>query len=351
MRRSVAVAVLLALLLVPVIADEEAAQFFTARGREALANQKFKAAKEHFEKALSEQDGFLPARVGFAEALAGLGEKEEAVRLLTRCLEREAEPGLTGENLEAVKRARTRLLDLDPLGLDYLLLIRNFQKQVLALAEEHREKDPDLAQFSLERLLLVDPECMAARKFLHELKASAGTAQAETGRRELFDGKSLEGWTAGSAWTVLAGRLVGRAGDGERIIWSDRGASGNFAAEFEMRTAEEASSTSTPTAVIGVGFTSTSRRYNIVILPDSVSLEFEDGEQRSELRMAQLPDAFSSRKWSTYRLVVKGKKLTVLVNGSPVLSHQASDPGTFDGAVFMMAQHLTIEVRRVTLFD
>ena len=68
-------------------ADRETAEYFTKRGDKSLRAKEWDKAEESFRRALKEDESFLPARYGLAEALIKGGKQSAGVLELRRLIE------------------------------------------------------------------------------------------------------------------------------------------------------------------------------------------------------------------------------------------------------------------------
>ncbi len=348
--RATRAALALLLAAAALFADAESARYFVARARKARDAGDAEESQRHFEKALEEQKGFLPALLGLAEIAASRGENAEAASYAQECVAARGARTLSAEEAEAADAAEKLLRKLDPAAAEFRRLVEGYVAKLMALAERSRAENPALARQCLERVVAVAPENGKARELLATLGARPEPAAG--GGIALWNGKDLDDWTGGSpTWTVKEGILAGAKEQGAVFMRHAKEPEGDFSVLFEMRIVKSMG----PDPLVGmrIGARTNYDHYGIAIYRDDawrLSRETQGaGVREIDVRtFKRIFKKFDPTEWNTYRLAVRGRKLTCFVNDKKVFEHE-EEPGTFDGAVALWLQDRSIEVRRVVL--
>ncbi|MEN8151267.1 MAG: tetratricopeptide repeat protein, partial [Planctomycetota bacterium] len=230
------------------VADEDAAKYFTSRGRKALEEKNLAEAERQFNKAVSEWKTHAPAILGLAEVAIARNDDKQAIDYLATCLKLRESAAGSEEGLAAVKRAEELLKKLDRPRYDYRQLVDRYVADLMKLAKSSLKENRDLARRCAERVLLVDPEHAEAKAVLEEAGPApakeAAEASSEKNVRQLFNGENLDNWFGvGDVWRVADGIVTARTGGDAYGIRSKERAEGDYTVTFEMRTLQD---TSTP---------------------------------------------------------------------------------------------------------
>jgi tetratricopeptide (TPR) repeat protein len=355
MRPAVLLLLALSVAAAAVLADEDAARYFTDRGRKALEKKDYEEAEKLFRQALGQHDGYLPAMVGIAEAAIGKGEKDTAIAQLVACLEHAEGAKPSGEAKAARDRAEALLRELDPARLEFRLISEHYVRKLLGLARSHAKKDPGLARRCAERVLKIVPDHAEARKILSggpPAPKPAPTADAKPGEKRLFNGKDLSGWAGrGKEWRVESGAIVCTAVDCALWIRSKEEIKGDYTLGVEMRFRKDMAGGS-PRLAVFFGVRSDIDRFALGAFINSVMLDRrQPTAERVKLAKAEsyeISSSFDRNQWNLYRMVVEQSKVTVYVNKRKLFTHQA-EAGAFDGFVGLVTQDCTGEFRRIVV--
>jgi len=161
---------------------------FLNRGNMYVREESFGRAKDEFHAAIALNPGSLAGHVGLGEALAGLGERAEAVEVLERGLE--ACEGSTDTNsygrlcalarrinqYELAHLAIDRAIEVDPVK-----AVSHYNKGLVFLAQKEFES----AMGSLNRAIAINPMFYEARITLRKIEtwlAGAKRAKSKVGR-------------------------------------------------------------------------------------------------------------------------------------------------------------------------
>ncbi len=362
MRRAALLPVCLLLLLGPAgrsPADEDAARYFTERGNRALGDKEYREAERQFTKAIGEQPGFLPARLGLARAAVGLEDRPKAVGILEGILDALEAGGPSSEEEKAVGDAAEKLLkDLDRPRLEYRKLTHAYVRKLAALLERCAKENPDLARRCFVRIVRVAPRHPLVSKLRKEHrillaeKPGGKRGAAKPGEEPLFNGVDLEGWSGKPPiWSVVDGRLTAAVGDSSRVNRYSRFLEGDYTLVFEARLARETGEI--PLFGLCFGFRGLYRRYNLFVLRDKFRFSRHEGSAEQETKLAsvayyQVKGGVDRTAWNRYEIRVRGKKVTCFVNGEEICSHESED-ADYDGAPAMLVQDCTAEFRRIVL--
>ena len=334
-------ALLLALLALPAGADEDSARYFLGRGREALAAGDLDAAADFLKKSLEEKEGYVPTLVALGELARKQGRRDDAIRHLEEALARKDRTDLSAPEREALGAAETLLAQIDTARTEYQAMVAAYTAEVARLAAKSEKSNPDLAKECWRVILLVDPAHPAAREKV--------LGPAEAGEPLLKD--DFEGWTGGPpAWAMSGGVLKAHYAGAAGVNRTVKEMKGDFALLCEARVVKDDGSD--PLFGILFGVKGNYDHFGFWIWPESWRLErqFEEN-RRSDLRrhtFKLFPGEYRREDWHTYRIVVKGKKVTCFVDGEEVFSSTAADRG-LDGHVGFWVQDQAVEIRRFAL--
>ena len=97
-------------------ADRETAEYFTKRADKSLRAKEWDKAEESYRRALEEDESYLPARFGLAEALIQAGKQSPGILELRRIIAdaEKTPPEPSWKSL--VSKAKKRLEELDASG-------------------------------------------------------------------------------------------------------------------------------------------------------------------------------------------------------------------------------------------
>jgi tetratricopeptide (TPR) repeat protein len=351
MKRAAACFVLL-LLVLPSVADEEAASFFTSRGAEALAAGDLKEARGQFEKALTQHADYLPARLGLAKTAHAEGKVEEALRALEVILDA-GEAGAAGPAAaEALKEARSVLAEMDRPRLEYRDAVAEYVGSLMALAERSVNGNPELARRCVSRILALRPDHRGALMLKAAITTPEVAPRPKAGEVSLFNGKDLKGWEEHAAiFTVRDGVIRAEATDGSWILRTEQVFKGNYSVEYEARIIGDAGDK--PCLILGFGFRKDKVTYEIEAHREYLLFRTRDFTTDQTQKFARadyfrLKTPLDRSKWNVFRVDVRQDVATVSVNGEEFGSRQGVT-GEYDGQVMVTAQDLVAEVRRIAL--
>jgi len=314
-------AALAALLCAPAaLADRETAEFQAGRGDKALAAKDWEEAAEFYRRSLSQDETYLPARYGLAQALIGAGTTAAGVEELRAFVAAcgRADPLPSGWRGLAAK-AEKQLAEIDAAGSELASVLDRHADALAALADRWDSKDPRLAERALRAALKARPGHARSVKLLEKMGLSV-----EGELVELFNGRDLSGWEFANppTWQVLDGELVGDIRDAAVTIRSLEIFEGDHDVVIEARLLEEH-----PGPTFYAMLPTWKRdydHYSLGCLNQSVTWfertkSGEEGERKiKDVFHARLKSPFDATKWNTFEMRIRGGTVTALVNGEVV---------------------------------
>jgi len=355
-------AVLLVLCFTPfvtVLADEEAARYFTRRARECLANGDLQGAEKQFRKAMTEQLGFLPAIFGLAETALERKDEKECVGILESLLDEAAKNPPNAEGRAVVTQAEAMLKKLDRPRYDYRRLLSKYVADLLALARRSEKSSPDLAGRCADRVDRLCPGHAGAKEILDRVGRPAyssapdrATPAAAANEELLFNGKDLEQWEGiTDRWKLEDGILVASIIDAAYFASHSKRLTGDYTLVLEMRVREAGRS---PRLGIQFGFAGTNETFEFNIFAKEFGLKREKGADE-EVKIAhadplEVMSGYDQQKWNTFEVKVEGATVTISVNGKKVFTHESEDgAGVYDGYPGIIVQCCVAEIRKVAV--
>jgi len=328
------------------LADRETAQFHAGRADKSLAGKKWDEAAGLYRKSLEEDETFLPARFGLAQALVGSGNSAAAVEELRGFVDAaHAASPLPPEWKPILAKAEKQLTDLDAAGSALQKILDGYADDLAALADRWTAKDPPFAERAARRALKVKPGHAKAAQVLEKMGKSAA---GET--IELFDGKSLAGWVFANppVWQVVDGELVGDVRDAAMVVRSERSFAGDFDVRIEARRVEEYAGSKLyallPTWQKDRDY------YELGILGrNAIWSELTGpGDPREITKMAyeKLKKPFDPDAWNVFEIRFRGKTVTALVNDE-VIGEEPRPDSRKGGFVGLLVQDLKVAFRKV----
>ncbi|MHC5036210.1 MAG: family 16 glycoside hydrolase [Planctomycetota bacterium] len=332
-------------------ADREAAEFFADRGEKALKEKNWGKAEEAFRRALKEDESFLPARYGLAEALLGAGRRAEAVEALRRVVHDAEKSGSIPVWPALLEKAKKRLQSLDLAGATLDKIIDGYVKDLLALARKWLRKDPDLAGRCLRRILRLRPGQEDALKLQKKL-GGAGTGKGKP--LVLFNGRDLSGWVhmGFPTWQVREGMIIADVRDAAYTGRSEPHFKRNFEVRLEMKVLEERPG---PTMVALLGtYKGDYNHYALGLLKGRIVWEEQTGEQERRsiftANPTDLKKGFDPAAWNTFTLQFREKEVLALVNGARIAREPR--PSTRDeGFVGLLVQNAKVAFRKIEVLQ
>ncbi|MCE9634280.1 MAG: DUF1080 domain-containing protein [Planctomycetes bacterium] len=328
------------------LADRETSQFHASRADKLLTGKKWDEAAGLYRKSLEEDDTYLPARFGLAQALVGAGNSAAGLVELRGFVEsaRAADP-LPPEWKPILAKAEKQLNDLDAAGQALQKILVGYADDVAALAERWATKDPGFAERAARRALKVKPGHAKAMQVLEKMgKSSAGETI------DLFNGKNLAGWVFANppTWQVIDGALVGDVPDAAMTIRSERIFEGDYDVRIEARRVEEYAG-SKMFAVLPT-WKKDRDYYELGILGrDAIWCE-PNGPGKSRdivtLETTKLKKPFDPAAWNVFELRFRGKTVTALVNDE-VIGDEPRPENRKGGFVGLLVQDLKVAFRKV----
>ncbi|MHC4472108.1 MAG: family 16 glycoside hydrolase [Planctomycetota bacterium] len=341
-------------LAAPLAADEEAARYFTERGRKALSESDWKEAEKNFRKAIVEKADFLPALLGLAEAVIGCGDREGGIVHLEVCLEQGHREPLSPEEREALDRAVEIFKKLDRPRYEYRKLVGDYVARLLALARQHQAKSPALARRCLERVAKVCPDHPEAKAFRVDVGTVAAVPKASEDEIPLFNGEDLEGWSGGPpVWSVKDGVFVARVGDGARWIRHNQELEGDYTLLFDVKVAKDTGPH--PRVALCFGLYGPYEYWSLDVFKGSLTFTRHNGsaeevDKLHKVHFYELKGGFDRQAWNAIRICVKGGKVMFMVNDRKLHEHKPASK-SFDGFVGLVVQDCTAEFRKISLLD
>src|SRR5262245_13215210 len=320
MRSLVRGAALLVCLAATAFADRETALFSAKRAEKSLAAKKFDEAESLYRKALEEDETYLPARYGRAQALVGAGHSGPAVEELRKFLgAARADAALPAEWKALVPKAEKQLADIDSAGAALQKVVDDYRDGLLALAQRWMTKDPAVAQRALRRVLKLAPGNAKAAELLEKMGLSASSDVID-----LFDGKSLSGWESANSpiWSVVDGELVADVRDSTYACRSLRTFEGNFDVHLEARVVEQYPGDSF--FALRPCLKSSYDSYSVGMINGRFWWYDRTGENKADerevasLTAGQLKKPVKVKEWNTYELRLRGNEAVALINGDVV---------------------------------
>jgi tetratricopeptide (TPR) repeat protein len=298
----------------------------------ALAEQARKAAEEGdagraealWERATREDDTYLPARLGLAEAWLARGQVGTGLPALRAALEAAAaQPEAAGEWAADITRSRRRLAELDAAEAAVKARLAKHIEASLALAAKWSGKDPELARGALQRVLRLDPENAEAKRLMGTLGEGAGRVVG------LYNGRNAAGWVGfGSGWKAGDGLIQGDVGPNGTAVATEEKHTGDFDFRAEIRLLEKRGDP----MMIGVAlFRTGSDVTSFVFAEGKLHLADETSTGRTSLLTldaAALEPPLDLAAWNRFEVRVRGNKLTVHLNGKQVGEAARHEPNT-----------------------
>ena len=327
------------------LADEESAQYFLGRAKEALAANDLDRAAEFLAKSAKEKDGYPPTLVAGAELAIRRDDRAAAIRLLEMCLDQRKRDGLTTKEVEAILAAEKMLGELDEARMEFRKLVGDHVRDLVKLA--CATKDEGVAKECWRTVLLLEPDHAEARAALSGKRGAGASPPAGT---PLFNGEDLAGWTDGApAWTVEDGVLKGRM-VGANVNRVEEPVKGDFTLVCEMRVRQDIGDE--PVFAILFGIKGNYDHFGLYVWRESWRLERKYEEnRRSDLTrhtFKRLSEKFNRADWHTYRIRVEGKRIRCFVDDREIADSGGADR-ELDGPVGFWLQDLSVEIRRFTL--
>lgn len=342
-RRTVVLcAILVAALVAFAWADRDSAVYFADRGDKALRAREWADAEAEYRKSLGEDETFLPARHGLAEALLGADRRDEGVAELRRFIEEmERAPSPPGSWMALLGKARSRIAKIDATGAKLLEMEDAHVADLLKLARKWQKKDPDVAVKALRRVLLVRPGHEDAVALI---EAMGFSPMGEP--RSLFNGEDLSGWTdsAYPQWQVKDGELIAEQKDQAAAARTETVHGGNFDLRMEARFLVPNPGTSL-FAVQGC-YDGKDGAYTFGCIENKLIFkeDLEDGETRE---VGRYPVAgFDREKWNVYELRFRADTVTAVLNGVEIATDPRAEKRA-TGFVGILAQNCRFAVRRI----
>jgi len=346
------VPVLLLVLLFPLLlvrGDAVTAKFLVERGRASLEEDDVPAARGHFEKALAEEERYLPAILGLAEVAIREGDKEAAGRHLTMLTRQDGQKGLTGDEQKAVEAAAGIFHEFDPVQYEFVKMMGGFEQRMIALAKKHAKQDPNLARLCLSKVLAVSPDHSEAQNMLDALGLAA-ELWPDARRLDLL-AKNLGDWShEKTIWSVEGQWIRAKPGPGSFVATHEDKVGGDFAVLADIRIVEDTGDV--PKCGLMVGWVGYSDFYSLQIVKGYFLFCVRNPDRSTTLVQkdwaTECPD-FDPSKWNSFAIIVKGGMAKVFVNSKELLRYTATPARPFDGYVGLFAQHQTYNVRKFVL--
>ena len=111
-------------------ADDDSAQYFLGRAREALAANDLDKAAGFLEKAAKEKEGYPPTLYALADVAKRRGETKTAITCLEMCLAQRERADLSPAEKEAMVGADKMLAELDEARAQFKKLVAEHVKDV-----------------------------------------------------------------------------------------------------------------------------------------------------------------------------------------------------------------------------
>jgi len=343
-----AAGLVLLLLAAAAHADEDSAQYFLGRAKEALAANNLDRARDFLAKSLSEREGYPPTLVAMAELAEREGRRQEAIRHLDACLAQRDRENLSAAEKEAMAAAEKMLAGLDESRAEFAKLVADYCEDLAKLA--HSTKDDGLAKSCWQAILAVDPENAEARNRV----GNGGDAAADVPQgTPLFNGKNLSNWNGGPPeWTVGGGILSGRIVAAATMIRPEKILKGDYSLVCELRVKDDLGED--PRCGVVFGVRGTHDHFGLWLWPDSWRLERHfDQSKWSDLQRysyRRLSSRFKRTDWHVYKIRIEGKRVRCFVDDKQIMEFTGPDR-ELDGPVGLWIQDQSIEVRKFYLED
>jgi tetratricopeptide (TPR) repeat protein len=328
------------------LADRETAEFSASRGDKALAARKFDEAESMYRRALDDDDTYLPARYGLAQALVGAGKSGPAVEELRRFVaDARACAALPAEWKGSVAKAERQLADLDAAGTALRKIQSAYVEALVDLAQRWSSKDPILAERALRRALETRPDHPKAAELLAKLGRSAKGRVVD-----LFDGTSFEDWHLAVApeWEVRDGEIVGTIQNATKYVWSTRTFEGDHDVRVEARLLEE--NTGTPFFALFAAFKSEYDHYTLGRIGGKLwwSESVAEGKPRDVAIVlpTQLRKPYDPKQWNSYEIQFRGDEVKALVNGDEI-GKETRPQNRKGGSVGLVVQSAKVAFRKI----
>lgn len=329
------------------LADRDAAEYFAGRGDKALKDKDWTAAEEHYRRSLEEDETYLPARFGLAEALLGARKRAAALEAFRRFIRDCEAAGPSKDTDDMVERARKRLKEIDEAGSALDDIIDGHVEALMALARKWKSQDPELILAILRRVLKLRPDHAAAKNWIEKMGESA------TGKTvQVFNGRDLDGWAdmGFPTWQCRDGAIVADVKDTGYVARTEAYFKGDFDVRCEMKLLEDRPGT-TMLTLLGA-YRALYKYYSFGFLDGRVVWEDETGEGAQNRRTVfsaeprELKKPPDPEQWTVFELRFRGKEVTALVNGE-VVAKEARPPERGEGFIGLQVVNAKAAFRKI----
>lgn len=324
------------------LADRESAEFFADRGSDALRKRDHAEAIVQFKKALEEDAGYHPARLGLAEAYLADDQKDVGLVELRRFVGSvRGDEQAADEWKSELKKAERLLSRIDAVGSELEERLDEHRADLRKFARKWQKKDPAIAIRALRQALAIDPNDEDAIEMIEALGASPKGEPVQ-----LFNGRNLDGFTemAFPTWKVEEGYLVGELKDGAVVGRTEQLFEGDFDVIMEARIVKEHPGPSLyALAPCSDGLEG---RYGLGALNGRIFWE-ESIDEDSDRDITFLPPStFQKDEWNTFELRLRGDKAIAYLNGEE-LGVDERPERRMKGFVGLVVQNCVFQIRRL----
>lgn len=343
-------------------ADEEVAEFLISQAKKAIAKRDFQEAIEKLQRAREEAPD-LP-EPSYLLGTVYDKTKDDAGALAAYRAFRDA-CARVGDDLDSktkrwLKKAERRLEKLAKGDRELERRTKDFTRDLLALAERWREKDPDLAAETARRVLAVHPRHEAAEALLKAL-GEGGAPSADAGPPSPVPG--ITSWhdllrkedipSDNDEKTYADGVLTLNQKEGS-IFWTDPAivGTGTYVYDMEFRFLERYR----PGYLVGLAFArddaaDRAGRMECVMAfaqRSSVKLLQASGGKNLDIGDAGMRGQ-PLGTWQRLTVAVEDRKVRVWLDGKRLLTSTVPGRKSLDGALGLFHQRCKCEIRMLRL--
>ncbi|MHC4600647.1 MAG: family 16 glycoside hydrolase [Planctomycetota bacterium] len=328
-------------------ADRETAKYFTKRGDKSLRAKEWDKAEESYRRALEEDESYLPARFGLAEALIKSGKQPAGVLELRRIIEDSEKTPPEPAWKRLISKTKKRLEELDASGRALQKILDGYVSAMVAVSKKCMKQDPEVAERALRRILKIRPGSTEAAGLLKKMgKSASGDARA------IFNGKNLSGWNVGPPdWKVLDGCIIAETPTGGSYNRTELYLKGDFDILAEMKLLKQYPG-GPPGFNIVTGIKKDFDWYAVGVFNGRFSwAEQEGGRNIRNVFQAfptDLPNGLDIEEWNVFELRCRGDEAVVFLNGKELAREPWAEKRR-EGYIGLWVQNAKVSIRKFQL--
>ena len=323
--------------------DRKAAEASCAEGERGLREKAWTEAEAAYRKALVEEPGFPPARVGLAETLAASGRLAEAgLELQSLAADLKAAP--SPEWKELAETAEKRLASLRSILTPLRKIVDVYAKEVAALAKKGQSRDAWASVQGLSQVLTMAPDHKEASSLLGKLQ-KASPARTVV----VFNGLDLGNWTyvVAPQWQCREGVILAEASESASFLMSTDYFRGDFDLRAEFRLDE---SKAEPPHLALCAARDAWNRFNLgiyaghLVFSETVQNKTQDPIGSAARDSFKRPVDFA--QWNSFEIRVREKEVVAVFNGEE-FARQALTGPRLEGYAGIVMQNCKGRIRIV----